>query len=212
MFRRDQFLDLLAKANSNESIQDAITDLEKFIDENLNSINNAILLINNTKASSKPLENNLEVVDILMTTNIVHRDITVKSNNEITAGTNTEAVSYSIWSDSLTYPNNNSATNFPWNDKTIAESLITSYLFNGKLRIKCPQNTNKFVALTLANKYMSIGNVDNNGNDISGYWSLNNRPNTKDNLSNPSNIITNDGVRVLYDSINDIVYIEFKLF
>ena len=211
MFRRDQFLDLLGKYNSLSSIDNAMIDLETYIDSKLMLIDNVISLINNTNATTKPLENGLEIVDTLKITNIVHRDITVISDNEVIAGTNTEVVSYSIWNDDLLYPNNTSATITPWIDKTIAETLVQTFIFNGRIKIQCPPNTNKFVALSLANKYMSIGEIDSSSNLISGYWSMANRANDKNNLPNSANEIV-DSVRVLFDSVNNIVYMEFRLY
>jgi hypothetical protein len=213
MFRRDEFLDLLGQQNSNETLQRQLKDLEKFVDDELRKIENVVKLINATSATTVALENGLEVVDTLKITNIVHRDITAisETDSKITAGVGADAVSYAVWSDNLTYPNKTSASTTPWNDKTIAETTVSTFTFNGKLRIKCPDNTNKFLAKTLANKYMAIGKTDASG-ILSGFWSQCNRANTKANLPHPNNVVLADAVRVLYDGTNNVVYLEFKLF
>lgn len=212
MFRRDEFLDLLNSFNSNEALQRQLKDLEKFIDDELRKNENVIKLINMTTATTKSLENGLEIVEQIKTTTLVHRDITVVSNNKVTAGTSANAVSYAIWDDGLLYPNNSSATTTPWIDKTFSETSVTTYTFDGKLRIKCPDNTNKFLAKVLADKYMSVGKTDSQGNIISGFWSQSNRANDKNNAVNSANKKLNDAIRVLYDATNNIVYLEFKLF
>lgn len=212
MFRRDEFLDLLNSLNSNEALQRQLKDLEKYVDDELRKNENVTKMINTTTATSKPLENGLEIVEEIKTTTLVHRDITVISDNKVTAGTSANAVSYAIWEDDLIYPDNKSATYTPWLDKTFSETSVTTYSFNGKLRIKCPDNTNKFLAKILANKYMMVGKTDNNGNIISGFWSQSNRANDKNNVANSANKTLNDAIRVLYDATNNIVYLEFKLF
>ncbi len=212
MIRRDDFLDSVGSQNSNEALQRQLKDLETFIDGELKKTENVIKLINSTASSSQSLENGLEIVDILKTTTLVHRDITVVSNTKVTAGTSSDAVSYALWEDDLKYPDNTNASSKPWIDKTFSETYVTNFIFDGKLRIKCPDNTNKFLAKILADKYMSIGKTDNQGNFISGFWSQSNRANTKTNTPNTANKILNDAIRVLYDGTNNIVYLEFKLF
>jgi hypothetical protein len=212
MLRRDEFLDLVGSQNSNESLQRQLKDLESFIDVELKKNENVVKLINSTNATTKPIENGLEIVDILKTTTLVHRDITVVSTTKVTAGSNADAVSYALWEDTLKYPNNSNASAIPWIDKTFSETSVTTYTFDGKLRIKCPENTNKFVAKVLSDKYMSIGKTDSQGNFLSGFWSQSNRANTKTNAANTANKILPDGIRVLYDGTNNIVYLEFKLF
>lgn len=212
MFRRDEYLDLLGELNSNEILQLKLKDLEKFVDDELRKNENIIKMINSTSATSKPLENGLEIVENIILTTIVHKDISVKTNNRISIGNNSDAVSYGIWEDDLLLANGNSAVITPWIDKAIAETAINSYNFNGKLRLQLPANTNKFLAKILADKYMSIGKKDNTGALISGFWSASNRVNDKNNTTNSNNVILSDAVRVLYDNINNIVYLEFKLF
>ncbi len=212
MFRRDEFIDLLGEHNSDESLQRQLKDLEKTIDDELRNVNNIIKMINSTTATTQSLENGLEIVETVKTTTIVHRDITVVSDTKYTAGSNSDAVSYALWSDSLKYPNSNNASSLPWIDKTIAETSVISFNFDGVIRIKCPENTNKFVAKLLADKYMSVGKTDKKGTLISGFWSQSNRANNKNNGFNIGNKILNDAIRVLYDKSNNIVYLEFKLF
>ena len=207
MIRKDEFLDLLGSQNSTISLNTQLADLETFVDDALRNNTNILSLINSTTATTLSLDNGLEIVNIIKPTNIVHRDSTIKGISKILEGTN--GVSYTLWDntiDSLKYPNNSDATTTPWLDKVIGESVDTSFIFDGKLRIQLPPTTNKFVAKILANKYMSIGT--NN----SGYWGKANRPNDKNNNVNSGNALLNDGVRVLYDKTNNIVYLEFKLF
>jgi hypothetical protein len=212
MFRRDEYLELLGNENSNEVLERKMKDLEKYIDDELRKSENIIKMINSTTASTIALENGLEVVNQLKTTNIVHRDISVESNKRIN-GTN--GVSYAIWDDDLKYLDGKIATSTPWNDIVIAETSNindTQYVFDGKLRIKCPDNTNKFLAKMLADMYMNVGKTDNKGKLLGGFWSLANRPNTENNSISPSNLRLEDAVKVLYDKTNNIVYLEFKLF
>ncbi len=203
MLRKDGFMDILATANSTETINTKLKDLEIFIDGELNNINNIIKFINSTSAStSGGLLDNLETVDIIKYTDIVHRDTTVTSTKKIAIGDGSNSATYSFWSESLIYPNQQPATTTPWNDKVIAQTAISTFTFDGKLRITCPENTNKYVAKTLANKYM--------GND--GFWSISNKPNVGNNSKNANNKKLSNAVIVLYDLSSNTVYMEFKIF
>ena len=176
MLRKDEFLDLLGLLNSDEAMKSQLKDLEIFVDEQLRNNINIIKMINSTTPTIPPtLLDGLEIVDKIVKTNIVHRDITIKGTTQISEGV--DGVSYYIWDKSLKYPDNSDATTTPFNDKVIGESVDNAFVFNGLLRIKLPDDTNKFVAKQLAMKYATI-------NDGFGYWS----------------------------KINNIVYMEFKLF
>ncbi len=203
MLRKDEFLDLLGGLNSDVAIKSQLKDLEIFVDEQLRSNVNIIKMINSANATTPSLLDGLEIVDKIIKTNVVHRDITIKGTTQISEGIN--GVSYYIWDNSLKYPNNSDATTTPFNDKVIGESVDNTFVFDGRLRIKLPDNTNKFVAKQLAIKYMNI-------NDGFGYWSKSNRPNDLNNNVNTNNSILSDAVEVLYDKINNIVYMQFKLF
>ena len=203
MLRKDEFLDLLGLLNSDVAMKSQLKDLEIFVDEQLRSNINIIKMINSTTAFTATTSDGLEIVDKIIKTNIVHRDITTKGTTQISEGTN--GVSYYIWDNTLKYLDNSDATTTPFNDKVIGGSVDNSFIFDGLLRIKLPDNTNKFVAKQLATKYTTI-------NEGFGYWSKLNRPNYLDNKVNINNAIISDAVKVLYDKINNIVYMEFKLF
>lgn len=213
MIRRDQFLDKLNDNNSSEANLKNLQELEKFVDEQLISVSNINKFVNSISATTSGLSiDGFEIVDLIKTTTSIHRDLTVDSNDKITIkNENNDVVTYSIWSDTLKFSNGQPASNFPQNDKVIAETFNITLKYDGKLRIKLPDGTNKFVAKTLANKYSSIGKIDEN-KVLSGYFSQVNYPNTKNNLKNLANTQKNDAVKVLYDKINNITYLEFSLF
>jgi hypothetical protein len=210
MFRRDEFLDLLGDENANDVLEKKLKDLEKFVDDELRKSENIVRMINSTSASTlPPTVNGLEIVNQLKTTNIIHKDITVENGTKIRGG-GSNGVFYSLWEDNLKYSNSDASLT-PWVDKTILETWDINFIFNGILRIKCPDNTNKFLAKILADKYMNAGKTDSSGKFIGGFWSIANRPNDEKNKTR-ENTILNDAVQVLYDKTNNIVYLEFKLY
>lgn len=205
MIRRDEVIKLLGKYNSSSVIEEDVIGLEKYIDDSLINILNIKKWINNSNIGATT-SGSLENVNIPNITNDVHKDITVVGNDKITITKNNIGVGYTLWDDELKTANGIDATKEPWNDRTIAEGA-----FNGVLTIQCPTDTNKNAAFMLAQKYMAIDKKDTNGNVISGYWSNAVKPNDKDN-NNTTEDVLNDAVTVTYDSENNIVYMNFKLF
>lgn len=197
MILRSDFLKSLDNINSTININNAIVNLETFIDSELTNNINIIKFINSISATSGLITtvDGLEIVNKFIPTNMVHKDSTVVSNNRITIKDGIDNLSYAIWSNTLTYPNNINASLNPQLDATIAEQNIN--LINGYLRITCPTNTNKFVANMLATKY-----------NTSGFWNNIVYPNDKNNKVHNNSY---DTVRTLYDKTTNTVFIEFKL-
>lgn len=200
MLRRDEFLDSLSSYNSTEEIESQLIALEKIVDANLKDYKNVIKFINSN--TSGIVSGNIEEVNYVYPTDITHRSLNITGTENI----NIANLTYAIWDSDILDSNANDASLTPYDDKTIAQGV-----FNGKIRILLPENTNKYVAYQLARKYMQVDKFDDNGNPIVGFWSRIVKPN--DSSNNPTTGDANmNTVKVFYEISTNSVYMEFKLF
>ncbi len=204
MVRRDEIIEKFGIFNSTATINNLISDLEKYIDEELQKESNIKKWINLSNIGST-MQGDLELVNKKNITDDVHRDLTIKGGTKITVENGTDVLAYTIFEKGITDQYNRSATETPWSDRTIAQGE-----FNGVLSIQCPENTNKNVAKALAEKYLAIDKKNENGENIGGYWSKAIKPNISGNYSD--GVILNDAVTVTYNKEKNLVYLNFKLF
>lgn len=213
MTRRDEIIERLGDLNSKAVLEKKMLDLEIFIDNELKKDETLIRFIN-SGTSGSIFEDGLEVInnfDQLKVSNDVHRDINVTHETpseqiKVSIGSGSTAVSYTIWSDDNLLLNDNDATETPWFDRVIAEGT-----FDGELSIQCPENTNKNVAIMLANKMNRVDEFDSDNNPTVGNWSKAIQPND---ISNEKPIYpeVSDAVSVRYNTANNLVFMVFKLY
>lgn len=180
MFRRDQLIEKLASINSGDYLTQQVLILETFVDGEL-SKNDIITKMANSNSQGTLGTSGIELVQFVEPTVAVHQDFSVKVGIQGTAGSGRV-----IWSDDLQYITGNSAAQNPWNDLILDDNT-----FNGFIQIALPENTNKNVALLLAQKYISTS--INGIVPIGGFWGSNN-------------------VTVTYDTNSNNLFLNFKLF
>jgi hypothetical protein len=204
VIKRDDFLLKLANLNNSAYLETLMSDLENFVDAALiNQIN--ITQFINTNPSGYDSTSGA-YTDGIVDPSQYDPTYAIHRNPDVTSGDSQAGKSgnYTIWVDDSTdlILNGNLVNTTPWLDKTLDNPI------KGEFSIQLPANTNKNLALLLAQKYMST-DIGVDGTPSGGYWSYVTYPIGPE-YGSTSGLDYGDAVRIK-QSGNDL-YIIFRLY
>lgn len=205
MVRRDQFVQRYVEQNSLKTIKNQVTELEKFVDEQLVKKENLLSLINKNGLSLTDgvLDDN-QTVTSYVSSDAIHRDQNVIDNGNGRSG---PGKAYAIWGDNIKNSNGQSESATPYEDLTLNEAVT------GEIRIILPEDTNKNAAYLLTQKYLGPLKSDSTtftDEEITnnGFWGR------KPNLGTSNNTgatLDNNAVKLIYDKDVSRFVMIFKL-
>ena len=200
MNKRDDFLQKVANLNNQAYIDTQILILESYVDKEMSKDDNIIAFINSNisgyDTSGNAYTDGIVNSNTYVVTNAIHKNPDVKSSS------NTKSGNYTIWGSNSSdlILNGMVANTTSWLDKTLDNKIYST------LTIQLPDNTNKNVALALAEKYKST-KLGTDGNPIGGFWSYIPTPQTAGSVNNTS---YPDAVTI--KQTGNTLFIVFKLY